>query len=77
MSIKFRSQNFNIFLVIWTKLQYFLICNVLPEAIFVVYGKQYCLLFFSGDLPAMNICLHENFKVRWCFGFGSTALQQD
>ena len=33
--------------------------------------------FFSGDLPATNICLHAKFQVRWCYGFGSTALQQD
>ena len=46
--------------------------NVLPEAIFVVY-----IIFSSGDLPAMNICLHAKFHVRWCYGFGSTALQQD
>ena len=25
----------------------------------------------------MNICLHAKFQVRWCYGFGSTALQQD
>ena len=25
----------------------------------------------------MNICLRAKFKVRWCYGFGSTALQQD
>ena len=41
--------------------------------------KQHCLhnIFFSGDLPAMNICLHAEFQVRWSYGFGSTALQQD
>ena len=40
--------------------------------------KQHCSHnFFSGDLPAMNICLHAKFQVRWCYGFGSTALQQD
>ena len=41
--------------------------------------KQHCLhnFFFSGDLSAMNICLHTKFQVRWCYGFGSTALQQD
>ena len=52
--------------------------NVLPEAIFVVYFtcKQHCLhkKIFSGDLPAMNICLHAKFQVRWCYGFGSTVL---
>ena len=21
----------------------------------------------------MNICLHAKFKVRWCYGFGSTV----
>ena len=47
--------------------------NVLSEAIFVVYLKK----IFSGDLPAMNICLHAKFKVRWCYSFVSTALQQD
>ena len=31
---------------------------------------------FSGDLPAINICLHAKFKVRLYYGFGSTALQQ-
>ena len=52
--------------------------NVLPEAIFVVYWKTTLFtFFFSGDLPAMNICLHVKFQVRWCYGFGSTALQQD
>ena len=65
----FRSQNFYTFLVIWTHVLYY---NVLPEAIFVVYIK-----FFRGDLPAMNICLHAKFQVRWCYSFGSTALQQD
>ena len=25
----------------------------------------------------MNICLHAKFQVQWCYGFGSTALQQD
>ena len=25
----------------------------------------------------MNICLHAKFQVRWYYGFGSTALQQD
>ena len=25
----------------------------------------------------MNICLHAKFKVWWCYGFGSIALQQD
>ena len=25
----------------------------------------------------MNICLHAKFQVRWCYSFGSTALQQD
>ena len=25
----------------------------------------------------MNICLLAKFQVRWCYGFGSTALQQD
>ena len=25
----------------------------------------------------MNICLNAKFQVRWCYGFGSTALQQD
>ena len=42
-------------------------------------GKQHCLnkWVFSGDLPAMNICLHAKFQVRWCNSFGSTALQQD
>ena len=25
----------------------------------------------------MNICLHAKFQVRWCYGFGSTVLQQD
>ena len=41
--------------------------------------KQHCLhkKIFSGDLPAMNICVHAKFQVRWCYGFGSTALQQD
>ena len=24
----------------------------------------------------MNICLHAKFQVRWCYGFGSTALQE-
>ena len=46
--------------------------NVLTEAIFVVY-----LIFFPGDLPAMNICLRAKFQVWWSYGFGSTALQQD
>ena len=38
--------------------------------------KQNCLhtLFFSGDLPATNYCLHTKFQVLWCYGFGSTAL---
>ena len=41
-------------------------------------GKQHCLPnIFSGDLPAMNICLHAKFQVQWCYGFGSTALQQE
>ena len=40
-------------------------------------GKQHCLNFFSGDLPATNISLHAKFKVRWCYSFGSTALQQE
>ena len=31
---------------------------------------------FSWDLPAINICLHAKFQVRWYYGFGSTALQQ-
>ena len=47
--------------------------NVLPEAIFVVYWFK----FFSWDLLATNICLHAKFQVRWCYSFGSTALQQD
>ena len=50
--------------------------NVLPEAIFVVY----CIVYinnFLGELPAMNICLPAKFQVRWCYGFGSTTLQQD
>ena len=47
---------------------------------------MYCLRLFllftikkicSGDLPAKNICLHAKFQVWWCYGFGSTALQQD
>ena len=25
----------------------------------------------------MKICLHVKFQVRWCYSFGSTALQQD
>ena len=51
---------------------------VLLEAIFVVTGKQHCLhTFFSGDLAAMNICLHAKFQVRWCYGLGRTVLQQD
>ena len=41
-------------------------------------GKQHCLhKKFSGDLPAMNICLRAKFQVWWCYGFGSTALQQE
>ena len=44
-------------------------------------GKQHCLHYEfyrgGGDLPATNICLHAKFQVRWCYGFGSTALQQD
>ena len=27
--------------------------------------------------PAMNICLHAKFQVQWCYGFDSTAFQQD
>ena len=25
----------------------------------------------------MKICLHAKFQVRWCYSFGSTALQND
>ena len=40
--------------------------------------KQHCLhKKIFGDLPAMNICLFAKCQVRWCYGFGSTALQQD
>ena len=28
-------------------------------------------------IPAKNICLHAKFQVWWCYGYGSTALQQD
>ena len=75
----FRSQNFYTFGVIWTHvlLRIIMYC----QRLFLLFtGKEHCLHkhFFRGTyIHAMNICLHSKFKVWWCYGFGSTALQQD
>ena len=75
MYINFSSQNFYTFELYGHMYCYY---NVWPEAFLVFSGKQHCLHnIFSGDLPAMNICLHAKFPVRWCYGFGRTGLQQD
>ena len=73
----FRSQNlFFFFIYMDTCIVIIMYCLRL----FLLFtGKQDCLHFkkISGDLPAKNICLHAKFQVWWCYGFGSTVLQQD
>ena len=69
MYINFRSQNF------YTLLSYMDTCIAIImycQRLFLLFTcKQHCLhTFFSGDLPATNICLHAKFQVWWCYGFG-------
>ena len=44
---------------------------------FLLFTGKNCLHNFFGYLPATIISIHANFQVRWCYSFGSTALQQD
>ena len=64
----FRSQNFYIYFLSYMDT-------------IIMYCQRLFLLFtfkiFSGDLQALNISLLTKFQVRWCYGFGSTALQQN
>ena len=59
----FHSQNYYTFELYGHMYCYY---NVLPEAIFDVYWLTtlFTLIFFSGDLPAKNICLPAKFQVR-------------
>ena len=43
----------------------------------LLFTGKHCLYNFFGYLPATIISLHAKFHVRWCYSFGSTALQQD
>ena len=77
MYINCRSQNFYTFELYGHMYCYY---NVLPAR-----GYCCCLLvnnivyikFFSGNLPAMNICLHAKFQVRWCYGFNKIKRKKE
>ena len=38
------------------------------QRLFLLFTGKHCLNFFSEDVPAMDICLHAKYKVRWCYG---------
>ena len=73
MYIKFRSQNVYTFGVIWTYV--LLLC--IATCYFGCFWETtlFTIKKNLGSLPATSIYLHGKFKARWCYGFGSTALQ--